>query len=179
MLELGGKSPTIVHSSADIKSAARRIVDGRYSNAGQICTAPDHVLVWPDVKDAFVEHVVEAVKDFYGDEPQQSPDYGRIINRKSYRTSSRTARQRNNRRTEARSTLTTTTRRRPWSSTLSWDSPIMQEEVFGPILPVLQIESEEADAIDWVNRNPHPLGLYIFAEDHSVVDRILDAHRVG
>jgi len=177
VLELGGKSPTIVHSSADIKSAARRIAYGRYSNAGQICTAPDHVLVWPDVKDAFVEHVVEAVKDFYGDEPQQSPDYGRIINRKS---------------TERLAGLLASGRIAIGGEVdlddnyvaptvvvePAWDSPIMQEEVFGPILPVLQIESE-ADVIDWVNRNPHPLGLYIFAEDDGVVDRILDATESG
>jgi len=80
---LGGKNPTIVHSSADIKTAARHIAHGRYCNAGQICTAPDHVLVWPDVKDEFIAHVVQAVHDFYGDDPQTRPDCGRIINRKS------------------------------------------------------------------------------------------------
>ena len=82
VLELGGKSPTIVHSSADLDSAARRIAYGRFVNAGQICTAPDHVLVWPEVKDELVENLVEAVKDFYGDDPKTSPDFGRIINRK-------------------------------------------------------------------------------------------------
>ena len=76
VLELGGKNPTIVHSSADIKVAARRIANMRFSNGGQICTAPDHVLVWPEVKDELVEHLAQAVRDFYGEEPQQSPDYG-------------------------------------------------------------------------------------------------------
>jgi acyl-CoA reductase-like NAD-dependent aldehyde dehydrogenase len=69
VLELGGKSPTIVHPSADIKTAARRIAYGRFMNAGQICTAPDHVLVWPEVKDELVEHLVQAVRDSYGDDP--------------------------------------------------------------------------------------------------------------
>jgi aldehyde dehydrogenase (NAD+) len=177
VLELGGKSPTVVHSSADIKSAARRIAYGRFSNAGQICTAPDHVLVWPEVKDELVEHLVQAVKDFYGDDPQQSPDYGRVINRKS---------------TERLAGLL-------GSGTIAiggqvdlddcyiaptvlvdpaLDSPIMQEEVFGPILPVLDTTSVQA-VIDWTNANPRPLGLYIFAEDDDVVDQILDGTESG
>src|SRR5262249_23134100 len=72
--KLGGKIPTIVRPSADTKTAARRIAYGRFTNAGQICTAPDHVLVWPEVKDELVAHLVQAVHDFYGDDPQQSPD---------------------------------------------------------------------------------------------------------
>ncbi len=83
VLELGGKNPPLVHSSADIKVAAWRIANMRFANGGQICTAPDHVLVWPEVKDELVEHLVQAVRDFYGEEPQQSPDYGRIVNRAS------------------------------------------------------------------------------------------------
>jgi aldehyde dehydrogenase (NAD+) len=177
VLELGGKSPTIVHSSADLESAARRVAYGRFMNAGQICTAPDHVLVWPDVKDEFVAHMMQAVHDFYGDDPQQSPDYGRIVNRKS---------------TERLAGLL-------GSGTIAvggkvdlddnyvaptvivdpaLDSPIMQEEVFGPILPVLEIDSVAA-VIDWVNNHPRPLGLYIFAEDDDVVLPILDGTESG
>ena len=84
VLELGGKNPTIVHSSADLKTAARRIAFGRYANSGHICTAPDHVLVWPEVKDEFVAQLQDAIHDFYGDDPKQSPDYGRIINRRNF-----------------------------------------------------------------------------------------------
>jgi acyl-CoA reductase-like NAD-dependent aldehyde dehydrogenase len=177
VLELGGKSPTIVHSSADLKTAARRVAYGRFINAGQICTAPDHVLVWPDVKDEFIAHVVQAVRDFYGDDPQHSPDYGRVVNRKS---------------TERLAGLL-------GSGTIAvggkvdlddnyiaptvivdpaLDSPIMQQEVFGPILPVLEIDSV-ASVIDWVNNHPRPLGLYIFAEDDEVVDQILDGTESG
>ena len=72
-----------MHSSANIEVAARRIAFGRYLNSGQICTAPDHVLVWPDLKDAFVCSIGQAIKEFYGDDPKLSPDYGRIVNRKS------------------------------------------------------------------------------------------------
>jgi aldehyde dehydrogenase (NAD+) len=84
VLELGGKNPTIVHSTANLEVAARRIAYGRYLNSGHICTAPDHVLVWPEVKDAFVRHLAETIREFYGDDPELSPDYGRVINRRNF-----------------------------------------------------------------------------------------------
>src|SRR5260370_22792524 len=80
VLELGGKNPTIVHSSADLHVAARRIAQGRWNNAGQTCTAPDYMLVFKDVAGPFLQHLKETVIDFYGDEPQKSQDYGRIVN---------------------------------------------------------------------------------------------------
>src|SRR3989440_6054097 len=79
VLELGGKSPTIVHSSADLRVAARRIAQGRWNNAGQTCTAPDYVLVFKDVASPVFEHLREAIRHFYGDDPQKSPDYRRIV----------------------------------------------------------------------------------------------------
>src|SRR3984893_9971988 len=79
VLELGGKSPTSVHSSADLRVAARRITQGRWNNAGQTCTAPDYVLVFKDVAKPFLEHLKESILHFYGDDPQKSPDYGRIV----------------------------------------------------------------------------------------------------
>ncbi len=177
VLELGGKNPTIVHSSADLEVAARRIAYGRYLNSGQICTAPDHVLVWPEVKDAFVRHLEKAIRDFYGDDPKLSPDYGRVINRKSFdrlvgllgsgkavvggQTDP-------NERYIAPTVLVD----------VSPDSPIMQEEVFGPILPVLEIDSVEA-AVRWVNSRPRPLGLYVFAEDLDIAERIIEATESG
>src|SRR5437660_2912106 len=78
VLELGGKSPTIVHSSADLKVAARRIAFGRWINCGQSCTAPDYVLVFKDVAAEFLKHLKETLIEFYGDDPQKSPDLGRI-----------------------------------------------------------------------------------------------------
>jgi aldehyde dehydrogenase (NAD+) len=80
VLELGGKNPTIVHSSASLAVAARRIAQGRWQNAGQTCTAPDYVLVFKDVAAAFLSHLKEAVVAFYGENPQESPDYGRVVN---------------------------------------------------------------------------------------------------
>jgi acyl-CoA reductase-like NAD-dependent aldehyde dehydrogenase len=177
VLELGGKNPTVVHSSADLKSAARRIAYGRFMNAGQICTAPDHVLVWPDVKDELVAHLVDAVHEFYGDDPQKSPDYGRIVNRKS---------------AERLAGLLGSGKAVVGGVAdlddlyiaptvlvdVALDSPAMQEEIFGPILPVLEIDSVPA-VIDWVNSHPAPLGLYLFAEDDDVVDEILSRTSSG
>src|SRR5437667_11893592 len=80
VLELGGKSPTIVHSSADLRVAARRITQGRWNNAGQTCTATDYVLVFKDVAGKFLQQLKEAILHFYGDDPQKSPDYGQIVN---------------------------------------------------------------------------------------------------
>ena len=177
VLELGGKNPTIVHSSAKLKVAARRIAHGRFMNSGHICTAPDHVLVWPEIKDEFVGHLVEAIHEFYGDDPQKSPDYGRVINRRNFDRlaglmgSGKIAA---GGKTDAAELYIEPT----VLVDVSVDSPIMQEEVFGPILPVLEIKSVE-EVIEWVNHRPSPLGLYVFAEDVGVVERILDATSSG
>jgi aldehyde dehydrogenase (NAD+) len=177
VLELGGKNPTVVHSSANLKVAARRIAYGRYSNSGHICTAPDHVLVWPEVKDEFVRHLVETIREFYGDDPKRSPDYGRVINRRNFDRlvgllgSGRAVS--GGQSDDAELYIAPTV-----LVDVSLDSPIMQEEVFGPILPVLEIDSVEA-VIEWVNGRPSPLGLYVFAEDTDVVERIIGATRSG
>jgi acyl-CoA reductase-like NAD-dependent aldehyde dehydrogenase len=177
VLELGGKNPTIVHASAHLKSAARRIAYGRFMNSGHICTAPDHVLVWPEIKDEFVQHMAATVREFYGEDPQKSPDYGRVINQRNFDRlkgllgSGRVAIGGQTDATERYIAPTVLVDVLP-------DSPIMQEEVFGPILPVLEIDSVEA-VIAWVNSMPRPLGLYVFAEDLEVAERILAATESG
>jgi aldehyde dehydrogenase (NAD+) len=159
VLELGGKNPTIVHSSAHIRTAARRIAYGRYVNSGHICTAPDHVLVWPEVKDELVAELKQAIHDFYGDDPKQSPDYGRVINRRNFDRLAGFLSKDNG--TVAAGGQTDPDQRYIEPTVLvdvPVDSPIMQEEVFGPILPVLEIDSVQK-VIDWVNeRLRHPGG---------------------
>jgi acyl-CoA reductase-like NAD-dependent aldehyde dehydrogenase len=177
VLELGGKNPTIVHASANLKAAARRIAYGRYLNSGHICTAPDYVLVWPEVKDELVRRLADTIREFYGDDPKQSPDYGRVINQRNFERlvgllgSGKVA---VGGQTDAAGRYIAPT----VLVDVPPDSPIMQDEVFGPILPVLEIESVEA-AIEWVNRRPRPLGLYVFAEDLDAAERILDATSSG
>lgn len=177
VLELGGKNPTIVHRSADLKAAARRIAYGRFMNSGHICTAPDHVLVWPEVKDEFVQHLAATIHDFYGDDPQKSPDYGRVINQRNFE---RLAGLLGSGKAVVGGQVDAAERYIAPTVLVDvpLDSPIMQDEVFGPILPVLEIDSVEA-VIDWVNGHPRPLGLYLFAEDMDVVERILDATESG
>lgn len=177
VLELGGKNPTIVHSSANLKAAARRIAYGRYLNSGHICTAPDHVLAWPEVKDEFVQHLKDTIREFYGDDPKQSPDYGRVINRRNFDRLAAlldSGRAVAGGQTDADALYIAPT----VLVDVAVDSPIMKEEIFGPILPVLEIGSVDA-VVQWVNSRPSPLGVYIFAEDRDVVDRILSSTRSG
>ena len=135
------------------------------------------MLVWPEVKDELVEHLKDAIHEFYGDDPKQSPDYGRVINRKNFdrlvgfleAAPSSPAGE-----TDAEELYIAPT----VLVDVPVDSPIMQDEVFGPILPVLEINSIQA-VIDWVNERPRPLGLYVFADDDDVAERILDATNSG
>src|SRR5215469_15774780 len=135
VLELGGKNPTIVHSSADLRVAARRIAQGRWSNAGQTCTAPDYVLVFQDVVRPFLEHLKETVVRFYGEDPQKSADYGRIVSDRHFDrlvgllasgTICHGGQQDRADRFLAPTVLVN----------VPPDSPVMQEEIFGPILPI-------------------------------------------
>src|SRR6266404_3574575 len=177
VLELGGKSPTIVHSSADLRVAARRIAQGRWNNAGQTCTAPDYVLVFKDVAKPFLEHLKEAILHFYGDEPQKSPDYGRIVSTRQFDrltallasgTISHGGRHDRVDKFIAPTVLVN----------VSPDAPVMQDEIFGPILPVLEVDNVQ-QVIDFVNARPSPLGLYVFAEDQHVAEQILDSTTSG
>lgn len=177
VLELGGKSPTIVHSSADLRVAARRITQGRWNNAGQTCTAPDYVLVFKDVAKPFLEHLKESILHFYGDEPQKSPDYGRIVSTRHFdRLTALLAGGtvfHGGRHERADKFIAPTV-----LVNVPPDSPVMQEEIFGPILPVLEVESVR-QVIDFVNSRPSPLGLYVFAEDERVAEQILGSTASG
>ncbi|MGP6169872.1 aldehyde dehydrogenase family protein [Microbacterium sp. A204] len=177
VLELGGKNPTVVHSSADLRTAARRIAYMRYINAGHICTAPDHVLIWPEAKDEFLDHLKDAIREFYGEDPQASPDFGRVINE---RTFDRLAGYLTNG-TIVVGGQTDRADRYVAPTVLvgvSEDDPVMKEEIFGPILPVIEVASVD-EVIDWVNRHPEPLGLYVFSRDEQVIERILDSTESG
>jgi len=177
VLELGGKSPTIVHSSADLRVAARRIAHGRWSNAGQTCTAPDYVLVFKDVARLFLEHLKETIVRFYGDDPQKSADYGRIVSDRHFDrlagllTSGTIYHGGQYDRADLFIAPTVLVNVSP-------DSPVMQEEIFGPILPILDV-GDVKEVIDFVNARPNPLGLYLFAEDPSVTEQILASTTSG
>jgi aldehyde dehydrogenase (NAD+) len=177
VLELGGKSPAIVHSSADLQVAARRITQGRWGNAGQTCTAPDYVLVFKDVARQFLEHLKGTIVQFYGEDPQKSADYGRIITTRHFDRlaaflSSGTIGHGGKVDRVDRFIAPTVL------VNVSPVSPVMQEEIFGPILPVLEVKNVQ-EVVDFVNARPSPLGLYVFAEDQGVTKSILDATTSG
>jgi len=177
VLELGGKSPAIVHSSADLQVAARRIAQGRWNNAGQTCTAADYVLVFKEVAQRFLQQLKETVVQFYGEDPQKSPDFGRIVSTGHFDRLKRLLGSGNvyhggQHDRDDRYIAPTI------MVDVSPDSPVMQEEIFGPILPVLEVANVR-QAIDFVNARPSPLGLYVFAEDQCIVEQILGATTSG
>jgi aldehyde dehydrogenase (NAD+) len=173
-LELGGKSPVIVDRGANVDVAARRVAWGKLVNAGQTCIAPDYVLVDRRIEPAFVDAVVAAIRDFYGADPRSSPDYPRIINAAHWdrlvhliesRSSGEVVLGGDGERSERY--LAPTVLRN-----VGWDEPVMSEEIFGPILPVIAVADSE-EAIATINERDKPLALYIFAEDPAVVDQVI------
>ncbi len=176
-LELGGKSPCIVDKTADLDIAAKRIVFGKFFNAGQTCVAPDYVLVHDLVHDALINRMASTIREFYGDDPKQSPDFGRIINEQHHGRLSRLL---------ASGDVATGGETDPDAryiaptilKNVQESDPVMQEEIFGPILPVIGVPSVDA-AISFVNRHPRPLALYAFARDRQVQDRIVARTSAG
>lgn len=170
-LELGGKSPCIVDETAKIKLAATRIMWGKLLNAGQTCIAPDYLLVHETVKEQLLKAMVESIKSFYGSDAKQSPDYPRIISKPNM---------------ERLSTLidkadiyyggTYSIEEKYFQPTLldnvSFEDAVMQQEIFGPILPVITYRTID-EVIEKVNARPKPLALYLFTERKSVQKQIL------
>ena len=170
-LELGGKSPCIVAKDADLNVAAYRIGWGKFLNAGQTCVAPDYVLIDSSLEEAFTEKLQAVIKEFYGEDPQKSGDFARLANTRHHqRLSSMLEGQEvitGGTGVEEERYLAPTLVRRPDPS-----SRIMQEEIFGPILPILPIENLD-EAISFVNDREKPLALYVFTQDGATSDRVL------
>ena len=176
-LELGGKSPCIVDETADLKLTARRIVFGKYLNCGQTCVAPDYILCDVSIKDALLAAIQKEITRQFGDRPLDNPDYGKIINEKHFeRILSLIAKEKIICGGESDSS---TLRIAPTVLTdVSWDDPVMGEEIFGPLLPVLTYSSLD-EAIRTVESHPHPLALYFFSEDKKAQKKVLDLCHFG
>jgi len=176
-LELGGKSPAVVLASANLQVTARRIVWGRFMNAGQVCTAPDYVLVDRTVETALQEQLERAVREFYGPDPRRSSDYGRIVNRRHF---DRLAALLSGGRVVSGGGLDADTLYiDPTILTdVDLEAPVMAAEIFGPILPVIPIEGLEA-AIDFVNARDRPLAAYVFSEKRHERDHFAASTRSG
>lgn len=176
-LELGGKSPCLVAPDADLAIAARRIAWGKFLNAGQTCVAPDYVLITPDRADAFVAELAKAVQRFFGDDPARSPDYARIIHDRHFDRLAAMCQQgdaviggQTDRSTRY---IAPTLLRRP-----DMTAAVMQEEIFGPILPIVEVPDMDT-AIRFVTDRPHPLALYLFSRDRGLQDQVLTRTRSG
>ncbi|WP_457786854.1 aldehyde dehydrogenase [Staphylococcus aureus] len=173
-LEMGGKSPVIVDETANIKVASERICFGKFTNAGQTCVAPDYILVHESVKDDLITALSKTLREFYGQNIQQSPDYGRIVNLKHYHrlTSLLNSAQMNivfgGHSDEDERYIEPTL-----LDHVTNDSAIMQEEIFGPILPILTYQSLD-EAIAFIHQRPKPLSLYLFSEDENATQRVIN-----
>ena len=177
-LELGGKSPCLIDHDADLEVAARRIAWGKFLNAGQTCVAPDYLLVHESVEADFLRLLTAEVKHFYGLVPQSSPDYPRII------SDSHFERLKGLLDTEAETVFggDTDADDRYIAPTairkMSLDAPIMQEEIFGPILPIIRIHNVE-EGIEFINQRHKPLALYLFANANETQDTVINQTSSG
>ncbi|WP_461672328.1 aldehyde dehydrogenase [Priestia megaterium] len=176
-LELGGKSPTIVHEDANIEEAAKRIARGKFANAGQTCVAPDYILVQRNVKDELLANLKQVVTNTYGEDVSQNLDFPHVVSEKHF--------------DRLNSFLTNgdivfggkTDRSRLFIEptvldNISWEDNVMQDEIFGPILPVI-VYDEISEVIEAIVKRPKPLALYLFSEDEAVQNRILNSVSFG
>lgn len=176
-LELGGKNPCIVNDCKNLRTAARRIVWGKFFNAGQTCFAPDYILVNSALKDQLVSELKLAINEFYGITPENSPDYARIISTSHTDRLIQLA--------EGHNVISGgiyDSSKRFISPTLlevtSWDSPIMQEEVFGPLLPVLMYTTLQ-NSLNKIKKSGEPLSVYLFTEDPTIEKQVRNSISSG
>lgn len=171
VLEMGGKSPCIVDNTANIEISARRIAWGKFTNAGQICVAPDYILVHKSIKDPFIEAMKKQIRKFYGEDPKNSPDYCRIINENHFDRILKLLNDGNivfGGRTDKSELYIEPT----IIDNVKWENPIMQEEIFGPIMPIIEYENLE-EVIDKLHTLEKPLALYVFSKDKRTQRKIL------
>jgi aldehyde dehydrogenase (NAD+) len=164
-LELGGKSPAVITADANLRVAARRLANPKFSNCGQMCIAPDYILVPTDLKDKLIKELIIAIQSFYGVDAEASEHYGKIINDKQWlRITSYLSEgeivyggKSNREKLFIEPTIMTG---------VHADAKIMQDEIFGPILPILTYTSKE-EALAIIHKNPNPLAFYVFTENKT------------
>ncbi len=176
VLELGGKSPAVVMDDADLKVTARRLTWGKFMNAGQTCIAPDYVIAHPKIKQQLIAEIRACIKEFYGDDVQKSPDYCRVVNTRAFDRIVKLT-------TATEVVIGGKTDRddlffEPTVVLASGDSEIMKNEIFGPILPILEMPDAES-MMAFVNSRPKPLALYVFTRDSSLKKDFLNGTSSG
>jgi len=176
-LELGGKSPCVIESDANIKIAAKRIAVTKFSNAGQMCVAPDYLLVHSSIKEQIVAALKENIKQFFSDDPSSSYNYGKIINQKQYDRLVKYIQEGKvvygGKHISANHYIEPTL-----IEDVSLDKAIMGQEIFGPVLPIITFNTyEEAKAI--IRKNPDPLAFYVFTQNSQKEQQWLEAIPAG
>ncbi|MBM7649210.1 aldehyde dehydrogenase (NAD+) [Bacillus ectoiniformans] len=177
-LELGGKSPAIIDRTADLDLAAKRIVWGKLVNAGQTCVAPDYLLVHQNVKDVFVEKLKQTIFDFYGSDPKESPDFGRIVNERQFNRLRDIIRKDHEKVIFGGETDKEDLYVSPTLLEADWSDSSMEDEIFGPILPIISYQ-ELHEVIRKVNERPKPLALYVFTESKAIEEKVLQSISFG
>lgn len=178
-LELGGKSPVIVDKNANLEQAARKIAWGKFLNSGQTCIAPDFVLVHEDVKQELVNNLISSIKSFYGVFAQESKDYGRIIDTDAFRRLQELIGQEAQNIIYGGETDECGLYIEPTLLSVdTYDCPSMQEEIFGPVLPIMTYINIDS-VIDTLRNKPKPLALYVFSKDKEFYWKVIKSLSFG
>ncbi|XP_070532678.1 aldehyde dehydrogenase family 3 member B1-like isoform X2 [Ptychodera flava] len=171
-LELGGKSPCYVDTNTDLTVAANRIAWGKFLNAGQTCIAPDYIICQKEIQDELVKKIGNALNNFFGENPQKSDSYGRIINDRHFQRVSDLMK-------HGKIVIggQSDPTERYISPTVVTDvqttDPVMEQEVFGPVLPIMNVSGVQ-EAIQFINRREKPLAMYVFSHDKKVIREVID-----
>ena len=176
-LELGGKSPCVVDKTANLRLAAKRIVFGKFVNCGQTCVAPDYIYCEASIRDELVAEIKKQIKKQFGEEPLKNPNYGKIVNEKHFVRLKGLINEEKvvcgNEFDEAGCRIAPTV-----MTDVTWDDAVMQEEIFGPLMPILTFKTLN-EAITTINAHPHPLALYMFSSDKPSIERITSHCQFG
>ncbi|MNC33149.1 Aldehyde dehydrogenase [compost metagenome] len=177
VLELGGKSPCIVDKDANLDLAAERIIWGKFLNTGQTCIAPDYILAHESIRESLVAKMKQKLVQFYGENPKESKDYGKIVNQRQW--------DRLNSLIDASKVVVGGHGEREQlylaptiMDRVTWEDKVMEDEIFGPILPILDYQ-DLSDAISQIQNRPKPLALYLFTNNKQVEQQVLENTSFG
>ena len=178
-LELGGKSPVIVDDTANIKVASERISFGKFTNAGQTCVAPDYILVQRKVKNDLIKALKKTITEFYGENIEKSPDFGRIVNQKNFnRLNDLIQIHKDNVVFGGNSSKEDLYIEPTLLDNITNDNKIMKEEIFGPILPIITYDNFD-EVLEIIQSKSKPLSLYLFSEDENMTHRVVEELSFG
>lgn len=178
-LELGGKSPVIIDQTANLKVASERISFGKFTNAGQTCVAPDYILINRKVKNDFIKALRQTITEFYGENIKESPDFGRIVNKKHFNRLNELLETHKSKIIFGGNSFEEDLYIEPTIiDNVNLQDQIMQEEIFGPILPIITYDDFD-EAVQIIQSKSKPLSLYLFSEDENSTQRVIEELSFG